>query len=426
MSTPNLGRHIGGSKGPGAPKRPLTSQIPEALLARLWQERAARQATFRTSQGKRIHVLYPGRWSSEAGPDFRDALLYQEDLGLVRGDVELHLRQEGWRNHGHGTDPRYNGVVLHGVLQGCGTPTQLSSGAEAPVVWLESLLHPSKPARPDNGRKRSLLWSLLRRSGFNPPQRRSHGQELLNQAGEARFLSKSRIYAILQGEDEPQEVLYQGVMECMGYSENRHPFLQLAHMVPYRTLEGLANATAPEEQHALLGQRLLNASGLLQDGEGGKGGSMKAPVWNLYRVRPSNHPRRRIAGVAHLLRRYMEHGLLQGLTTLVRLGSWRAVETGLIVPGPGQGPALIGKSRAGDMAVNVLLPYLHAWATLGEDSGLSETVLSVYKSYPRLQTNRLTQEMERCLFPREWTPLATTAQHQQGLIQLHHMLAGGG
>ena len=61
MGTPNLGRHIGGSKGPGAPKRPLTSQIPEALLARLWQERAARQATFRTSQGKRIHVLYPGR-----------------------------------------------------------------------------------------------------------------------------------------------------------------------------------------------------------------------------------------------------------------------------------------------------------------------------------------------------------------------------
>ncbi len=86
--------------------------LPEKLLAKLWRQRAARQAEFRTSGGKRVRVLYPGRIGTSAGPDFRDALLEIEGLGLVQGDVEIHLRQQDWKAHGHSNDPNYNGVVL--------------------------------------------------------------------------------------------------------------------------------------------------------------------------------------------------------------------------------------------------------------------------------------------------------------------------
>jgi uncharacterized protein DUF2851 len=68
--------------------------IPERLLARLWQKRAVRQAEFRTSAGRRVRVLYPGRAGTAAGPDFRNALLEIEGTGLVQGDVEMHLRHQ--------------------------------------------------------------------------------------------------------------------------------------------------------------------------------------------------------------------------------------------------------------------------------------------------------------------------------------------
>ena len=58
--------------------------VPERLLSNLWRKRAARRAWFRTSAGTRMRVLYPGRPSSAAGPDFRDALLEVEGVGLVR------------------------------------------------------------------------------------------------------------------------------------------------------------------------------------------------------------------------------------------------------------------------------------------------------------------------------------------------------
>ena len=84
-------------------------RIPERLLAKLWKERAARLTGLRTEAGKRVRVVYPGRSGASAGPDFRDALLEVEGLGLVTGDVELHIRQADWKSHGHGGDPNYNG-----------------------------------------------------------------------------------------------------------------------------------------------------------------------------------------------------------------------------------------------------------------------------------------------------------------------------
>jgi len=57
---------------------------------------------------------------------------------LVRGDVELHVRQKDW--HSHSQDPNYNGVVLHAALEVDSTSTGLQSGRDTPVVSLAGLL----------------------------------------------------------------------------------------------------------------------------------------------------------------------------------------------------------------------------------------------------------------------------------------------
>jgi len=81
-------------------------------LCRLWAARAFAADALATTDGAALRIIYPGRRTGTAGPDFRDAML-ADAAGRVRtGDVELHLRSRDWIAHGHRADPAYNGVPL--------------------------------------------------------------------------------------------------------------------------------------------------------------------------------------------------------------------------------------------------------------------------------------------------------------------------
>ena len=219
--------------------------IPERLLARLWQKRAARQLHFKTQGGRRVRVLYPGRSSSSAGPDFRDALLEVEGVGLVHGDVEIHLRQRDWHNHGHGTDPNYNGVVLHAALEVDPEPTNLQSGRPVPVISLQALLdeptdEPTDEKESSGPAQLSGLWGILRSRGYAPPETLEEMGELLDRAGDARFLHKSRRFQLFLAEQPPDQVLYEGLAEALGYRHNQQAFLKLAARAPYAKLQRAA------------------------------------------------------------------------------------------------------------------------------------------------------------------------------------------
>lgn len=60
-------------------------------------------------------------------------------MGLVRGDVELHIKKADWNSHGHGGDPNYNEVVVYGALEIFSEETRLQSGSFAPVLDLQAL-----------------------------------------------------------------------------------------------------------------------------------------------------------------------------------------------------------------------------------------------------------------------------------------------
>ena len=101
----------------------------------LWQNADRLASGLVTQDGRRLKVLYPGRRSSSAGPDFRDCVLSTDSGDIVVGDVEVHVNAGGWRAHGHHIDSNYNGVVLHVVLAPSGrSTTTLESRAEAPVA----------------------------------------------------------------------------------------------------------------------------------------------------------------------------------------------------------------------------------------------------------------------------------------------------
>lgn len=233
-------------------------QIPESLLAKLWQERASRQRSLRSGDGRRFRVIYPGRVGNTAGPDFRDAVLLEEGSGLVRGDVEIHVNQRDWFAHGHRDDPRYNGVVLHTVACADAASTILQSGRQVAVIPLDALIDRAPSSAGEAG-----LWPLQKPHGYVPPESASELGDLLDDAGDERFLGKSGTFRVFLNEESPELVLYSALMEALGYSQNREPFLELATRVPIRFLRKAVLGLQARERVGVIQAVLLTTSGFL-------------------------------------------------------------------------------------------------------------------------------------------------------------------
>ena len=347
-------------------------------------------------------------------------------MGLVRGDVEIHVRQRDWQAHGHHRDPKYNSVALH-VVYSARTPfTRLPNGLRVPVISMRPLLD-----RPLSMDPNAYLWGLLERWGFPQPKTEEQMRGILDRAGEARFQEKGQAFETLMTEESPAQVLYAAIMEGLGYSQNRAPFLELAYRLPYSSLRAAAISRSSSQSVLLLTRMLRREAGFGTASEPGamevpcrRGKPMEAARWHLFRVRPENHPYRRIGGAAHLLGRYLRPGLMDGLLRLVREVAAR-MEEGLMVGAEEDGGvALIGRTRARDLAVNVVLPFAHALACSRDDSTLAQAALSLYHKYPKLQENEVTREMAEQLLPKEWRRLVVGACRQQGLIHLQRLLAG--
>ena len=104
-------------------------------------------------------------------------------------------------------------------------------------------------------------------------------------------------------ESDPEETLYSGLMEGLGYSANRKPFLELARAVPVATLRALRaepSATRSLAMTAILlnAASLLAYAGSLCSAPGFEGLLTRLPRtarvprsgWHLSRMRPANPP----------------------------------------------------------------------------------------------------------------------------------------
>ena len=419
-------------------ERPRQPPPLERALAQYWRDHGASLPPLQCDDGSRLRVVYPGRASSAAGPDFRDAVLQRESGEVVRGDVELHLRRRGWEAHGHHTDSSYNGVVLHVVLHGGDTPITLASGRRVPTAALFPRTLGAR-ARREAPLPRPLPLAAL-------PTAPSGLARTLDREGDARFFTKVRGFAVHAGASaDPSDALYRGLMGGLGYGGNSAAMLRLAEGLPLRALERSLRGVRREDRRAALASTLLGASGLAAR-DASAGGQAVMPVvaseeWKLFRVRPANHPSRRLEGMAALLDCAWDEGLAAWAAALVVAGSVAEVRAGLAVAPPscalrtgfdrlranGRGGALIGADRASDLAVNVVLPFARAWGNLNRDEGLSAAALALYRAWPPLQENAITEEALRLLGLEgaDGKELRRSARRQQGLIRVYRRRLGG-
>lgn len=401
--------------------------IPERLAAHLWRQREWRSIR-QTLDGRHLSVAYPGRPNKGPGPDFKDAVLQVEGSPPVRGDVEVHRQTAGWRQHGHHLDPRYNSVVLHVVMQAeDGATTFRQDGHAVPAIALapERCL----PDWPEDTFVLSTLPPLRRWRALS----REQLKQLMEQSGRRRFHNKSAAFLRTMATEDIDEVVYRGILEALGYSQNRGPMRELARRLPWRTVRDTACATPLPFRMPTVRCLLLAVAGLpgripedaersvqsLGDVPAADVGPMDPRAWRYAGVRPANQPHRRLAGAAALLAGFLDTGLIGGLLPKAREKGMTPLVQALTAVD--EGVTLIGRDRALDMAVNVALPALHAWGTLRGEPAMAEACLALYCKAPRLADNEITREMEELLgLQGAWC--ARRALEQQGLLHLYQLL----
>lgn len=413
-----------------------TLKAKESLLAQVWKGQWVQRGALTTGDGRTVIVRSPGIENRDRGPDFLGANIVIADEVLT-GDIELHVRSSDWRAHGHHQDPRFNGVILQVVLwDDAKGQARLENGRSIPSLPLSDYLNGSLDELSLRAEARPAALAPCRDVGDRMGA--DWTGELLDRYGQERFYVKSASFEVGMLLEEPEQVLYAGIMGALGYTKNKKPFQELAGRVPLRVLQSIAHELQAEDRSIGLQALLLGAAGILpsqcerRSGLGdpemverleemwrtvGTGPGMSYSDWHFFRMHPNNFPSRRLLGAGHLIDRYLGVGLLAGVLELVNGANPGkgavSIEQGLVVP------ELIGPGRAREITVNVVLPFCLARAETECDPEAAERVLAVYRSYPRLEENRITRYLTAIFWGKARPRVAASAQRQQGLIHLY-------
>jgi len=390
-----------------------------------------------------------GEPSLEKGPDFRGALI-AFGSELRRGDIEIHLRSSGWREHGHHLDPAYNDVILHVVLDADGpvAPCLRRDGTVVPTLLLAPALRGPLAALPHDLTLAALGAlpadeCVARVTAAN----RATALALLDRAGDARLTAKAAQFEAAFTVASPGQALYTGILDALGYTRNRAPMVRLAGALPLAMLEsrlsaGDARGTFRQAAALLLGvggflpltPALVALDGFDADdsaaierawaelGAPWRETRLAPDEWYLARSRPANHPLRRLLGLAAMLARAGRSGLLAA--TLEGFGAEEAAvglaecQAFLLGPPRDADPQgrFVGKDRAAEILVNVAVPFALAYASWSGDDRLAGAAAALWERTPPTGGNEVT----RAVLARLGDPglRLRTGRAQQGALHL--------
>jgi hypothetical protein len=419
-------------------KRP---QVAEITLSAAWHAGSV-PARLETIDGISLEIVHRGVWSHGLGPDFRDALILFNGRELRAGSVEIHLRTRSWEDHGHHLDPAYDTVILHLVGEHDGTESRRLNGAIVPVAVIGPV---DRFATPEFA---AWDWHAVggatcasRLSVANPAATRA----ILHQLGDVRLAARSaRLEGRLSAEP-PGEILWQELLDGLGYAANREPMRHAAQAVPLASIETLLQSVPHGSREAVARGVLLGVAGFLplsptdahlgglpsqhiseiesqwlKYGDPWRDNIISPTAWNRARVRPANHPVPRLLAAASILASASTQG--GTLATILGIMLERAdpVERLRALTGREDRPG-IGSDRAIDMLASGIIPLALALAAHSGDLDLADAASIHWENLPAPSPNRVARRALRQVAGR--SPLGKIgARGAQGLIHLDTVL----
>jgi len=416
---------------------------PERLLQQIWQHQRLLRDELKTVDGRRVRVVHPGFWNKEAGPDFRDAIIQIEGNEAAVGDVEIDLQASGWKGHGHATNPAYKKVILHVLWD---APAE--ARREHPQIVLKSVLDSplAELERWLAGEPGPIAASI---KGECAAPLRELGPEmieaLLSQAALIRFRRKAAQIEARARQRGWEQALWEELLAALGYKHNTWPMRRVAEILP---LANDQRASGPAAEARFLGVGNLlpgeiavtkndsdRHARLLWDHWWRQADGLE-PVpkaaWRFAGLRPANHPARRLALAAEwasngsiaqrleqwLLAEVTEEDLEESLAKALSVPEnafWSRHWTFRSKPTRDAQP-LLGSSRATDLSINVILPWLWIRAAAGRNEKLQSEAERRFLAWPSAQDNSVLRLARERLLGGRWK--CASAAQQQGLIQI--------
>ena len=441
---------------------PDFEKIDESFVQKLWNAQRFINANLLSIDRKEIRVLKPGVWNREEGPDFMHAEIEINGKLLV-GDVEIHVKSSEWYAHKHHLNSRYNRVVLHTVFYNddFNLRTRLQNGRRISTLellkWIDA---PIGDIFDETDQEETQADDFCRVTGQKLDiENLKHVFESL---GTERFLEKADAVRLLRTRLDFEQILYEGIMEALGYSQNSKPLRELSQRVPFAdfdhmsaeeiqsTLFGVAGLlpsqtkkplSTIEKEHPFIVtlEKLWYASKQSVQAK-----DMDATQWRFGKIRPFNYPTRRIAAMSQLIHKSNGSLMMYFLPTCEKaaiadapkfLRNIRKELLNLLMLEPkgywethsnfGKGGTqmakLIGASRALDIMVNKILPVAYIWAVESESKKLQDAILNIYSGYTKLQENRIIRQVGSQIFSQAQPMrlIKPTAKIQQGTIHLY-------
>jgi hypothetical protein len=388
--------------------------------------------TFTTTDGGRVDLVQFGVWNRESGPDFADAAVSIDGGEAVAGCIELDMDVRDWERHGHSTNPNYNRVVLHVFTTGgdARSFTRTSEHRLVPQVRIDLTALTAPPPNPQPEAKPGRCIAPLRELPEDKVR------DVLLGAAEHRLKRKAAALSRLSAAHGPDEALYQGLATTLGYKNNKLPFTLLAQRLPLKLLRAM-----PEETPAIL----FGVSGFLPGADLGafedptrlylrelwecwwsrrtefERLSIPPNLWKLGGQRPVNHPQRRLAALAQIVRHWTKVKALSQRCDPAQIIDYFGTLSDefwdhhytLTSTATPKAMSLVGESRVTEMLANVFLPLAYS-------SDSSRWI--GFKNLPAVLGNRRVEIAALRLFGPEsprTRDLLRSAAVQQGLLQVY-------
>lgn len=334
----------------GVASPPVPGTFSERGLIGWWKALAPGHP-FHLSNGDTAHLVDGGRINRHDGPDIREAT-FLVDGEIRRGDVECHVRESDWYQHGHHGDSRYRNVILH-VVAAKGDRRAVTEGGDEIAAVVASPLGRVSPS-PVTCRLEGKVSREELMDGIVP-------------LAYGRWLERVDIMrTAIRTCGEPRQAFFIHSFWALGLKGNEQPFVRLARETPlskYRSLSSLEDITAV----------LLGCGGFFAGVGGSPGlkldrcraawsvlsGQFRPVVeysrWVRRGLRPAAYPERRMEFGAALVR-----ALLQGWEPWQRTfdGSFQSLR-GVFSPS-----LLPGRGWCGEWLGNVILPAQEGWNQL--------------------------------------------------------------
>ncbi len=217
----------------------MPNAFPERRVLEIWQDYLPGRTDLVTEDNEPVEIVYAGRPNDDRGADLRDAVIGTR-RGLLRGDIEIHIKSSGWWAHHHHQDPAYNRVILHVVFwHDVKTAVVLQNGHEVPTLALHRYIE--VPTDRTVARHHSAVIPPMPCRNTVHRWNSSFMGRILEEAGEQRFQSRVKDFQEALAQAGAGQTLYQGIMVALGYAKNKDAMAELARRMPLHRLEAVAS-----------------------------------------------------------------------------------------------------------------------------------------------------------------------------------------